>query len=103
VVYPTPAGGALYAAHCQTLHQWPQPGRASAADLRFEGSEVFIRKDPESGDVILSRHPESWDDFFDPYGEHRLRSAEISASRLNNGTSIFPVLMACPGSRRARH
>ena len=43
-------------------------GRSQAvrlpADLRFEGSEVFIRQDPETGDVILSRRPESWDSFF---------------------------------------
>jgi len=44
-------------------------GRSQAvrlpADLRFEGSEVFIRQDPDTGDVILSRRPESWDDFFE--------------------------------------
>jgi antitoxin VapB len=43
-------------------------GRSQAvrlpADLRFEGTEVFIRKDPATGDVILSRRPESWDSFF---------------------------------------
>ena len=43
-------------------------GRSQAvrlpADLRFEGTEVFIRQDPETGDVILSRRPESWDEFF---------------------------------------
>jgi antitoxin VapB len=43
-------------------------GRSQAvrlpADLRFEGTEVFIRQDPETGDVILSRRPESWDSFF---------------------------------------
>jgi len=43
-------------------------GRSQAvrlpADFRFEGSEVFIRQDPASGDVILSRRPESWESFF---------------------------------------
>lgn len=43
-------------------------GRSQAvrlpADLRFEGREVFIRQDPATGDVILSRRPESWDSFF---------------------------------------
>jgi len=33
-------------------------------EYRFEGSEVYVRRSP-SGDVILSRKPESWDDFFD--------------------------------------
>jgi antitoxin VapB len=44
-------------------------GRSQAvrlpADLRFEGSEVFIRQDQTTGDVILSRRPESWDGFFE--------------------------------------
>jgi antitoxin VapB len=33
-------------------------------DFRFEGTEVFIRRDPSTGDVILSRRPESWRSFF---------------------------------------
>lgn len=44
-------------------------GRSQAlrlpADYRFEGSEVYIRRDPKTGDVILSRRPESWEEFFD--------------------------------------
>jgi antitoxin VapB len=43
-------------------------GRSQAvrlpAEFRFEGSEVFIRQDQATGDVILSRRPESWDGFF---------------------------------------
>ena len=43
-------------------------GRSQAvrlpAEFRFEGKEVFIRKDEKTGDVILSRRPESWDEFF---------------------------------------
>ncbi len=43
-------------------------GRSQAvrlpSDFRFEGSEVFIRKDLTTGDVILSPRPESWDGFF---------------------------------------
>lgn len=44
-------------------------GRSQAVRLpseyRFEGSEVFIRRDPATGDVILSRRPESWTGFFE--------------------------------------
>jgi antitoxin VapB len=44
-------------------------GRSQAvrlpSDLRFEGSEVYVRRDPATGDVILSRRPESWEDFFE--------------------------------------
>ncbi|PKU21537.1 antitoxin [Telmatospirillum siberiense] len=43
-------------------------GRSQAVRLpaayRFDGKEVFIRRDPETGDVILSRKPATWDDFF---------------------------------------
>jgi len=43
-------------------------GRSQAvrlpSDFRFTSREVFIRKDPETGDVILSRKPGSWDDLF---------------------------------------
>ena len=31
----------------------------------FEGKEVFIRRDPRSGDVILSRKPDNWDSFLE--------------------------------------
>jgi antitoxin VapB len=43
-------------------------GRSQAVRLpaafRLDTKEVFIRKDPETGDVILSRKPVTWDDFF---------------------------------------
>jgi len=31
----------------------------------FFCSEVYIRKDPVTGDVIISAKPSSWDDFFE--------------------------------------
>lgn len=43
-------------------------GRSQAVRLpvnfRFDCDEVYIRKDPDSGDVIISRKPDSWDEFF---------------------------------------
>jgi len=43
-------------------------GRSQAVRLpaayRFDTKEVFIRQDPETGDVILSRKPATWNDFF---------------------------------------
>jgi len=43
-------------------------GRSQAvrlpSEFRFEGSEVYVRQDPATGDVILSRRPETWDRFF---------------------------------------
>jgi antitoxin VapB len=45
-----------------------QNGKSQAVRLplayRFDGSEVFIRRDDQTGDVILSRKPASLDQFF---------------------------------------
>lgn len=44
-------------------------GRSQAVRLpaafRFDEKEVFVRQDPETGDVILSRRPATWDGFFE--------------------------------------
>ena len=44
-------------------------GRSQAvrlpSEFRFDGSEVYVRRDAATGDVILSRRPESWEDFFE--------------------------------------
>ncbi|OFA04274.1 antitoxin [Duganella sp. HH101] len=34
------------------------------ADYRFDSKEVYIRKDPVTGDVILSSRLDNWDSFF---------------------------------------
>lgn len=43
-------------------------GRSQAVRLpaafRFTGRDVYIRQDPETGDVILSRRPADWSGFF---------------------------------------
>lgn len=43
-------------------------GRSQAVRLprefRFEEKEVYIRRDPDTGDIILSRRPDSWTGFF---------------------------------------
>ena len=58
MIYPMPRTAKLF-----------RNGRSQAVrlpvDFRFEGSEVYVRHDPATGDVILSRRPESWKDFFD--------------------------------------
>jgi antitoxin VapB len=54
-------------------------GRSQAvrlpAPFRFEGDEVYIRRDPETGEVILSAVPNSWDGFF------ALRGAGVEEAR----------------------
>lgn len=34
------------------------------ADFRFDSDEVYVSRDPFTGDVILSRKPRSWKEFF---------------------------------------
>ena len=56
-------------------------GRSQAVRLpaayRFSAKEVYIRQDPETGDVILSRKPSDWNDFF-----AALHAAEVPADFL---------------------
>ncbi|BFM06264.1 antitoxin [Halioxenophilus aromaticivorans] len=44
-------------------------GRSQAvrlpAEFRFDCDEVYIAKDPVTGNVILSRKPSSWQGFFE--------------------------------------
>jgi antitoxin VapB len=51
-------------------------GRSQAVRLpaayRFDTKEVYIRQDKETGDVILSRRPTTWDGFFEA-----LKSADV--------------------------
>jgi antitoxin VapB len=35
------------------------------AEFRFEGNEVDIRRDPVTGEVVLSKPNASWDEYFD--------------------------------------
>ncbi|MFM7633822.1 MAG: antitoxin [Betaproteobacteria bacterium] len=44
-------------------------GRSQAVRLplefRFDGAEVYIRRDPVTGDVVLSRKPTDWQGLID--------------------------------------
>jgi len=57
-------------------------GRSQAVRLpaayRFAEKEVFIRQDPQTGDVILSRKPATWEDFF-----VALKGADVPANFLD--------------------
>lgn len=58
-------------------------GRSQAVRLpaayRFNTKEVFIRQDAQTGDVILSRKPATWDDFF-----AALKGAEVPPDFLDD-------------------
>ena len=60
-------------------------GRSQAvrlpAEYRFDESEVYIRRDPATGDVILSRRPESWQDFFE-----LMKSVDVPENFLSHRT-----------------
>ncbi|WPO98331.1 type II toxin-antitoxin system VapB family antitoxin [Pseudomonas sp. HR96] len=64
-------------------------GRSQAvrlpASLRFDGDEVFVRQDPENGDVILSRKPAGWDDFF-----ALLKDVEVPDDFLRDRGDVLP-------------
>ena len=44
-------------------------GRSQAvrlpAEFRFDETEVYIRRDPVSGDIVLSRRAGNWAEFFE--------------------------------------
>ena len=44
-------------------------GRSQAvrlpAEFRFDETEVYIRRDPMTGDVVISRRPGDWSEFFE--------------------------------------
>jgi antitoxin VapB len=59
-------------------------GRSQAVRLprefRFQGSEVFIRRDPQTGEVVLSPKPASWQEFFELANRTKL-PADFMADR----------------------
>lgn len=70
-------------------------GRSQAVRLpaafRFDSSEVFIRQDSETGDVILSRKPGSWDGFF-----AALQGSDIPADFLDKAERYQPNAVRDP-------
>jgi antitoxin VapB len=65
-------------------------GRSQAVRLpaacRFTEKEVFIRQDPETGDVILSRKPATWEDFFAALKGADVPANFLDAAERNQGT-----------------
>jgi antitoxin VapB len=65
-------------------------GRSQAVRLpaayRFDTKEVFIRQDAETGDVILSRRPTTWDGFFAALKGADVPADFLSAKERNQGT-----------------
>ena len=64
-------------------------GRSQAirlpAAFRFEEKEVFIRRDVNTGDLILSRKPENWDGFFSALQGAHVPADFLSPEERNQG------------------
>ena len=65
-------------------------GKSQAVRLpvayRFDTKEVFIRRDQETGDVILSRKPADWDDFLAAIQEAEVPADFLSSKEREQGT-----------------
>ena len=65
-------------------------GRSQAVRLpaafRFDTKEVFIRQDPETGDVILSRKPENWDEFLAALNVAEMPANFLDQTERNQGS-----------------
>jgi antitoxin VapB len=71
-------------------------GRSQAVRLpaayRFDTKEVFIRRDPGTGDVILSKRPADWDGFFEALKHTEVPPDFLSpAERQQNGQPRDPL------------
>ncbi|MBK6726215.1 MAG: AbrB/MazE/SpoVT family DNA-binding domain-containing protein [Xanthomonadales bacterium] len=70
-------------------------GRSQAVRLpkefRFEGSEVYVRRDPQTGDVILSQRPSDWSKFFEV-----LKGANFPADFLSPEERYLPEVPRDP-------
>jgi antitoxin VapB len=70
-------------------------GRSQAVRLpaayRFDTQEVFIRKDPVTGDVILSRRPDDWSGFLAATAQAQVPDDFLGVEeRLNQGHTDSP-------------
>lgn len=76
-------------------------GRSQAVRLpsafRFDTKEVFIRRDPMTGDVILSRKPTTWDGFFMALQAAEVPPDFLSEAERAQGTHDRDPLQGCPG------
>jgi antitoxin VapB len=77
------AGGAAMGNPTRTAKLFTT-GRSQAVRLprefRFEGSEVFVRRDQKTGNVILSRKPDSWDGLFELYNQDAVAADYMEAA-----------------------
>ena len=80
-------------------------GRSQAVRLpaafRFDTKEVFIRQDPRTGDVILSRKPTTWDGFFTALQAVEVPQDFLSEAERAQGSQDRDPLDGCSEEWRA--
>ena len=74
-------------------------GRSQAVHLpatyRFSAKEVFIRQDPVTGDIILSRKPATWDGFFEAVRALDLPTDFLDAKEREHATANRDPFEGC--------
>ena len=64
-------------------------GRSQAVRLprayRFDAQEVYVRQDPATGDVILSRKPADWNGFVAAVGKKAVAEDFLGAEERGQG------------------
>lgn len=71
------------------------------AEFRFEGDDVDVRRDPITGDVILSKPLGTWDDYFAWVATLDL-PADFLANRDQPHDDLRDPFADAPKSRRAK-
>lgn len=56
--------------------------------FRFEGNEVFIRRDEKTGDVVLSKRPVDWEGFINALGDKETIPSEPFARMETDTTPV---------------
>jgi antitoxin VapB len=57
-------------------------------EFRFDCNEVYIRRDPTTGDVVLSRRPGTWDGFFALYPSTEAPADFMSEAERQQGKQV---------------
>ena len=87
-----PALGCLKARASNGIAEVFKTGRSQAvrlpASFRFTSAEVFVRRDPETGDVILSAKPKTWDSFFRLLHETDVPADFLDAAERNQNLKV---------------
>lgn len=70
-------------------------GRSQAvripAEFRFNTDEVYVRRDQQTGDLILSKAPSSWDEIFSALDEAQFPSEFMSDRQQGIAESREPL------------